>query len=187
MQRQTGAFPFNRQPVQKPYQAGRYQPQPYGQQRRPGLGQQMKQYFTGTGRPGTGALFGLSANQPGAMYKARQQVMVMERQALQQLMAKLTELISLLGADQAEKILHHTKRSVLHQLDRMCLRKGWALFDEVAKTCVPIVGAFATAPGQRQQQQNRGQQRQQPGLSNFGGQNRFQRQPVPRQSLPPLF
>jgi len=131
-----------------PAQYGRQQQQQeWGRSTTGGIGRQMKDYFAGLGQRGIGSLLSLGARQPQAMFKAQQAVMVMEHQQLQQLMSNLTELMSLLGAEQVQKIIHHTKRSVINELDRMCLRKGWALFDETARTCVPIVGAFAQPQG----------------------------------------
>lgn len=122
---------------------------------------------------------GLGAQQPGAMFKTQQAVVVMERQRLQELQANLTELMSLLGAEQVQKIMQHTKRSVINELDRMCLRKGWALFNEASKTCVPIVGAFAQPPNAYQQFPQAQQARQPNDMGDFRG--------AVQKRLPPVF
>jgi len=88
---------------------------------------------------GTSALFDLALASPGAAYKARDIVVGLERKTLDELIRVISELIALLGSDEAIKILKQTRTSVIGELDKMCLRRGWALFDEVAKQCVPLV------------------------------------------------
>jgi hypothetical protein len=110
----------------------------------------IKNFFKSDAAPAaltaTPALFDMALASPGAAYKARDIVVGLERKTLDELIRAISELVALLGADEAVKIMQHTRTSVIGELDKMCLRRGWALFDEVAKKCVPLVEeAAATA------------------------------------------
>ncbi len=94
----------------------------------PQLPQQQKQRF-----------LDLIGQEPTATQRARDIVTTLERKTLQEMIENIGNLIGLVGADTAVKLMDHTKKQVLDELDKMCLKRGWALFDEVAGHCVPLI------------------------------------------------
>ena len=88
-------------------------------------------------------------------------LLAMDRSTIMQYMQNLSKLIELVGVRAAADILETTEDALIDELDRLCMSKGWALFDKEKLHCAPIVGVFKDIPTETsssirvQQQQQR--------------------------------
>jgi hypothetical protein len=105
----------------------------------PGFLAKLKNMFGDNG----GELVARGVRQPQALRAAQLAVGQLERESLAGLLASINKLAPILGPVKAEKLLRHTRESIINELDKKCLANGLTLFDEVAGECVGVVDAFA--------------------------------------------
>jgi hypothetical protein len=107
----------------------------------PGFLAKLKNMFGNNG----GELVARGIRQPQAIRAAQLAVGQLERDSLAGLLASINKLAPILGPIKSEKLLRHTRESIIDELDKKCLANGLTLFDEVAGECIGVVDAFAEA------------------------------------------
>ena len=80
---------------------------------------------------------------PAGVQNARKAVINLQGQKLQDITATINELAGVVGAEEAAAILRRTHDRLLDELDKMCLRENYNLFDESAMQCMPVIEAYS--------------------------------------------